>query len=82
VPIIQVSTSGFDVKLDKRQSNPDARPLPANRAFVVQFQAVNAKDKNVFQGRIEHLASGRAEHFGDVTELRSIISELLSFEPL
>jgi hypothetical protein len=67
---------------DDRNSAPNARALPANRAFVVQLQAATTEDKNIFQGRIEHLASGRAENFGDVSELRSIISELLSREPL
>jgi len=57
------------VTQNHRQSDTDARALPANRAFVVQFQAVTTEDKNVFQGRIEHLASGKAEYFGNVTEL-------------
>jgi hypothetical protein len=67
---------------DGRNPAPNARKLPANRAFVVQLQAATTEDENVFQGRIEHLASGSAEYFGDVTELRSIISEVLSREPL
>jgi hypothetical protein len=61
----------------KTQSTPDTRSLPANRAFVVQFQPVTAENKDIFQGRIEHLASSKADNFSSEQELHSIISQLL-----
>jgi hypothetical protein len=31
-----------------------------------------------FQGRVEHIASGRAEYFSDEQELRKVFTKLLS----
>ena len=64
----------------ERQSGPDDRPLPANRAFVVQFRLVTDAGKDIFQGRIEHLASGKADYFSNERELHDLIGELLPFE--
>lgn len=67
---------------DDRQPAPNTLALPANRAFVVQFRAITTENKDIFQGRIEHLASGKVENFRTEVELRGIISELLSSESL
>lgn len=64
----------------ERQSDPDDRPLPANRAFVVQFGHVTSENKDIFQGRIEHLASGKADYFASERELHELIDKLLPHE--
>jgi len=63
-----------------RQSGPDHRSLPTNRAFVVQFRPVIAENEDIFQGRIEHLASGKADYFSNEWELYKLISKLLPHE--
>jgi hypothetical protein len=80
--MLQINTSGYNVTQNDKQPDPDARSLPASRAFVVQLQEVTTEDQNIFQGRIEHLASGKVEYFANDTELKSHISELLSREAL
>jgi hypothetical protein len=64
----------------QRQPVPDTRSLPANRAFVVQFHPVTAGNKDIYQGRIERLASGKAENISSEQELHSIINQLLPHE--
>ncbi len=64
----------------QRQSVPDTRSLPANRAFVIQFHPVTAENKDIYQGRIEHLASAKAEYFSSEQELHSVINQLLPRE--
>lgn len=54
------------------------RPLPANRAFVVQFQAQSAGESPCCQGRVEHLASGQAARFASQGELWAFISRTLT----
>ena len=55
-----------------------AGALPARRALVVQFCPAMPDGSFAFQGRVEHIASGRAEHFSDEQELRKAFTELLS----
>jgi hypothetical protein len=64
----------------QKQPTPDTRSLPANRSFVVQFRAVTVENKDVYQGRIEHLASGKAENFSSEQELHDIVKRLLPQE--
>jgi hypothetical protein len=40
-----------------------ARPLPAQRAFVVQFSAQTNVELGRFAGRVEHVVSGHARRF-------------------
>ena len=42
-------------------------PLSSERAFVVQFRCGSADER--FAGRVEHMPSARATHFGSVEEL-------------
>ena len=51
--------------------------LPANRAFVIQFRPADPEGDTRFEGRIEHLASGRAEYFSSHEELRKLFDQLL-----
>jgi len=52
--------------------------LPARRALVVQFCPAMPDGSVAFQGRVEHIASGRAEFFSDERDLRKVLAELLS----
>ena len=51
--------------------------LPVDRAFVVQFRPAHAEGVTRFEGRIEHLASGRVEYFSSHDELRTLLDQLL-----
>jgi hypothetical protein len=53
-------------------------PLPARRALVLQFGPAMPDGSLSFQGRVEHIASGRAECFSSEQELRKVLVELLS----
>src|SRR5262245_57257794 len=46
-----------------------AQPLPARRAFVVQFSAQTQVDLGWFAGRVEHVVSGHARRFQTLDEL-------------
>ena len=46
-----------------------ARPLPARRAFVVQFSAQTQVPLDRFTGRVEHVMSGHARRFQTLGEL-------------
>ena len=54
------------------------RPLPANRAFVVQFVAQPGGERPCCSGRVEHLASGQATRFASQEELWAFISRILA----
>ena len=43
--------------------------LPANRAFVVQFHAPRSEGSPTYDGRVEHLVSGREARFHSLEEL-------------
>jgi len=52
--------------------------LPAKRALVVQFRPAMPDGSFAFQGRVEHIASGRAEYVSDEQELLRVFVKLLS----
>ncbi len=52
-------------------------PLPANRAFVVQFRAQPAGETPHCEGRVEHLVSGQTARFATQPELWAFISRVL-----
>jgi hypothetical protein len=54
--------------------------LPARRALVVQFRPAMPDGSVAFQGRVEHIASGRAEYFSDEQALRKAFTKLLSHD--
>ena len=42
---------------------PPTSPLPAERAFVVQFDAATLEVRGHVAGRVEHIVSAQAAHF-------------------
>jgi hypothetical protein len=55
---------------------PDGRPrkpLPADRAFVVQLRADSDLGRDAISGRIEHVSSGSAALFDSVEVLLEFI---------
>ena len=50
-----------------------ARPLPQQRAFVVQLHAQTDGDTQPISGRVEHIVSGRAMYFASWAELEMFI---------
>jgi hypothetical protein len=54
-----------------------ARPLPAHRAFVVQFSAQTNVELGRFAGRVEHVVSGHARRFQTLEELVGCLVQML-----
>jgi hypothetical protein len=54
-----------------------ARPLPAQRAFVVQFSAQTNVELGRFAGRVEHVVSGHARRFQTMDELVGCLVQML-----
>ena len=54
-----------------------ARPLPARRAFVVQFSAQTQVELGWFAGRVEHVVSGHARRFQTLEELVGCLVQML-----
>ncbi len=53
-------------------------PLPANRAFVVQFRAQPTGEPPRCEGRVEHLVSGQVTRFASQEALWTFISRVLT----
>ena len=58
--------------------DPNAAPLPAERAFVIQLRAPTDGGDVVFAGRAEHIASGVAARFASVAELIGFVQQALA----
>jgi len=58
-------------------SEEAVRPLPAQRAFVVQFSAQTQVDVGRFAGRVEHVVSGYARRFQTLEELVGCLVQML-----
>ena len=56
----------------------DNKRLPTNRAFVVQFYQAEKDGGVSFEGRAEHLDSGRAEYFSSQESLCNVFNRLLA----
>ena len=54
------------------------RPLPAQRAFVVQLHATAAVAQGQLAGRVEHVVSGQAAHFHTLDELLAFMARVLT----
>jgi hypothetical protein len=52
--------------------------LPPDRAFVVHFRTKAAGRPRRFEGRVEHLTSGRSKRFASRAALLAFFAELLS----
>jgi len=72
----------FEIRVNDLNEAPETTesPLPANRAFVVQFRPAMPDGTASFQGRVEHIASGQAEFFWSEQELRNAFTKLLSYD--
>lgn len=56
----------------------DARSLPNDRAFVVQFAAGADVARGAVFGRVEHVRSAHGAHFETLDELLAFIDRALS----
>jgi hypothetical protein len=54
-----------------------ARPLPAQRAFVVQFSTSTNVELGRFAGRVEHVVSGHARRFQTLEGLVGCLVQML-----
>jgi hypothetical protein len=54
------------------------RPLPVQRAFVVQLHAAAAVAQGQLAGRVEHVLSGQATHFHTLEELLAFMAQVLA----
>lgn len=59
-----------------RASIEDLPPLSPGRAFVVQFRCGSGVER--FAGRVEHMPSARATHFGSAEELLAFITRVMA----
>ncbi len=60
---------------DDRRERPR---LPAERAFVVMLSSDCRPEQDEIRGRVEHVRSGRATHFGSLAELLVFLVALTS----
>jgi hypothetical protein len=56
--------------------NEESR-LSRRRAFLIHFGAGTSITGNQLLGRVEHVASGRAEHFTNTEQLWAFVSRIL-----
>ena len=54
------------------------RPLPAERAFVVQLHVETEVAQGRIIGRVEHVLSGQAAHFDTLEDLLRFIERVLT----
>ena len=54
------------------------RPLPAERAFVVQLHVETEVARGRILGRVEHVLSGQATHFDTLQGLLRFIERVLT----
>ena len=62
------------------QNSPEMQTvaLPANRAFVVQFEGAQAGQVAPLAGRVEHLTSGQRVRFQSWEELQRFLEHTLA----
>ena len=58
--------------------NRNQPSLPTKRAFVVQLHADAQVEHGQWKGRVEHLNSYEAEHFGSLEELLTFMARVLT----
>ena len=63
------------------QSPGADRPLPRQRAFVVQLHAQADVTPERFAGRVEHVMSGQAVRFHSLDEYLAFIAQVLAHLP-
>jgi hypothetical protein len=57
---------------------PEAPELPTGRAFVLQLSRETGPTLEPFNGRVEHLATGRRLRFENFADFRAAVIQLLS----
>ena len=57
---------------------PPTSPLPAERAFVVQFDAATLEVRGHVAGRVERIVSAQATHFRSWEELQAFVTRVLT----
>jgi hypothetical protein len=60
------------------QPSGGGRPLPAERAFVVQLHVEADLAQGRITGRVEHVLSGQAAHFDTLEDLLRFIERVLT----
>ena len=50
---------------------------PASRGFILQFEPAGENDRQIFAGRIEHIVSGKVQHFFSPEEFNSVVRAML-----
>jgi hypothetical protein len=74
----QVVSPSMTSQEDPITPDPAAdRPLPVERAFVVQLHATAVVAERQLTGRVEHVLSGQAAHFHTLDELLAFITRVL-----
>ncbi len=61
----------------RTQPPPTEPPLPAWKAFVVQFNRETGADAAVFSGRVGHLSTGQRAYFQSSQELVEFVQAVL-----
>jgi hypothetical protein len=77
-----VRIGGKPLKEMSQEMSVQESMLPANQAFVVQFRSKLNMRLGQFQGRAEHVASGKVIHFSSQQELFDFIVGLLKQAPV
>jgi hypothetical protein len=57
--------------------NEETSPLSRRRAFLIHFRAGKSITDDRLLGRVEHVASGRAEHFTNAEQLWGFVFRTL-----
>jgi hypothetical protein len=63
------------------QASEDIRPLPVERAFVVQLHVEADPVQGRIVGRVEHVVSGQAAHFDTLEGLLRFMGRVLTSLP-
>jgi hypothetical protein len=62
------------------REKPESTSLPSARSFVVQFTTDTAPASGRFRGRVEHIASARAERFASLDDLERFFADVIALE--
>jgi hypothetical protein len=57
---------------------PSQASLPSKRVFVVQFRAQPTEVSSAYDGRVEHVVSGRVARFHSLEELLGFMVSVLA----
>lgn len=63
-----------------QQTGNPGPPFPTRLAFVVQFGAETAVEREQFPGRVEHIVSGAVAHFHTLDELWAFMRRVLAIQ--